>query len=190
MSEVPNRVEYWEGRARDIVEYGFKRDDLERLVDLGIVKTRIPTEETVMGMAGRRKEGIFNYLEKQLGVTKEELMDLEDKEEAAKLASSEILVRIIAACHAFKSASQLPGDESRLKEQAVVALNLDLVPRFWKGMARKETVIIDGEEKSTYHWLREKGLCPVAGIKYLPEPETKLPSLLGLLEEKLTARTS
>lgn len=196
--ETLSTTEYWEERAKDIIDNGLNEEDLGRLIELGLTdKTEKPTDETVMGKAKKRKEGIFVYLETQLGITQEDLLNLEGKEEAANLASSEILVRIIAACHCLKDVAELSetnkiseGDSERLKNGVMTGLEQDLSLRIWKGRAREETITVDGESSNVYHFLRKKGLTPGAGIKYLPEPENKMPQLLSLLEEKIEAKTS
>jgi len=81
-------------------------------------------------------------------------------------------------------------DAERIKKETMRALNLDLLSRIWKGVAREEMVSIEGEQRDIYHLLREVGLTPGAGTKYLPEPGIKLPALFGFLEEKIAAKTS
>lgn len=192
MTEIPINKDYWEVHAGRIVEQGLGPEDLEYLIELGLTKvTEAPTDEVVMGSAKKRKKEIFRYLEGELAVTSDELMTIEDKNKPTRLASSEILVRIIAACHAFEAASRLPeADVAGLKEEIVEVLRLDLLPRIWKGATRQEVVTVEGEEESIYHFCRGYGLVPVAGAKYLPEPERKLPALIRLLESKITVKTT
>jgi hypothetical protein len=149
----------------------------------------LPTGETVIGGAEKRKDAIFSLAQKIWGLTPEDWLKMEKdlldesrkisgstvttgKDDITDVVSAEILIRIIAAARLVAENT----DDYRVVDEAVIGVNLVLAEACAKGRGRMERK----SGRSVYAILRENGLMVgLGGGKFLPYPEKLLPILLS-----------
>lgn len=154
----------------------------------------LPTEDTVDGSAGERRDKIFELAESIWGLRHGDWLKMEKawldesrkisgstetkgKERIDDVVSAEILIRLIAAARYVSETN----DTYKEIDEAIEAINIILAIVCSKGRTR----MMRRNGKSVYGDMKRYGLMIGTGAgKYLPYPAKALPELLLLMLDK------